>query len=127
MASKIGRMRPLITVVVCLVACHALHGQPTMPAWLLNYPGVTPETTSLAALAEITYVAKAVPDVVAEHYRKLFEAQNLPFQPNSDGMGITVRGAAAECDLLLAIRAREAGTFVRVSCAAKSQPAATST
>jgi hypothetical protein len=116
-------MKLLPAAAVCLSFSQALFCQPTMPSWLANYPGATPQVKTFPALVEATYTTNAGPDLVTDHYRKLFEAQSLLFHPNSDGIGVTVRGAAAECDLLIAIRALDAGTFVRVSCAAKSQSA----
>ena len=118
-------MKLPISAAVCLSFSQALFGQPTMPSWLSNYPGATATLKTFPALIEATYTTDAAPDLVTEHYRKLFETQNLAFQPNSDGIGVTFRGVAAECDLLISIRAgpigRPAGTSVRVGCAAKSQ------
>jgi hypothetical protein len=117
-------MKLPFAAAVCLTFSPALFGQPTMPSWLVNYPGATATLKTFPALVEATYTTDAAPDLVTDHYRKLFEAQNLVFQPNSDGIGVAVR-AAAECDLLISIRAgpigHPAGTSVRVSCAAKSQ------
>ena len=109
-------------IVVCLMAAHPLPGQTTFsfPAWLANYPGVNAETRNFAAMAQSTYTTPAKPDAVSDHYRKLFETQNLPFQPGSDGVGTVIRAAAADYDLLITIRAQDAGTLVRVSCAAKT-------
>jgi len=92
-----------------------------MPTWLATYPGATAETNTSSALVEATYTTAAEPEAVSEHYRKLFEAENLRFMPNSDGIGVTIRGAAQECNLLITIHSQRDGTFVSVSCAAKSQ------
>ena len=93
--------------------------QSRMPAWLADYPGVSPQTRSSAVLVESTYDVAATPGEVIGHYRKLFEAAGLAWQPNLDGVGTVVRGAASECDLLLKIREQGTGTSVRVSCAAR--------
>jgi hypothetical protein len=110
-----------------LTTLQAMLGQsePSMPAWLANYPGVTAQTTRARSLVESSYTAPARPDAVGEHYRKLFEAQNLPFAPNFDGMGTVVRAAAPECDLMISIRAQGAGTSVRVDCTGNEKSAGT--
>jgi hypothetical protein len=111
-----------LTVAVLLTALYTLNGQSplAMPAWLAVYPGASAQTSVFKAMVESTYVATAKPAAVNEHYRKLFEAQNLPFVPNYDGMGTVVRAAAPECDLMITIHALDAGTEVRVDCSAKS-------
>jgi hypothetical protein len=116
-------MKLPLAAAVCLSFPAALFCQPTMPSWLVNYPGATAQVKSFPALVEATYTTGAAPDAVTDHYRKLFEAQNLAFQPNSDGVGVMVRGSAAECNLLITIHAQGEGAFVRVGCAAKSQSA----
>ena len=97
-----------------------------MPPWLESYPGSTPTVHASGSLLESTYETPAQPTEVAEHYRKLFEAAGLRFQANPDGSGTSIRGDAAECDLLILIRKRPAGTFVDVNCAAKSSSPASS-
>lgn len=94
-----------------------------MPGWLTPYPGVTTQTSASKALLESTYSVPDKPSVIIEHYRKLFASQGLPYIPNFDGMGNVVRAAAAECDLMITIRAQDSATHVRVDCAAKSVPA----
>jgi hypothetical protein len=91
-----------------------------MPAWLAPYPETTAQTKSFPAYVESTYTTPAAPAAVLDHYRKLFEAAGLTFQPGSDGIGTVIRGAAAECDLLITVRGQAAGTLVRANCAAKS-------
>jgi hypothetical protein len=98
---------------------------PSMPAWLVSYPGATPDSRTMGGLLESTYTTTAKPTQVVEHYRGLFEAAGLRFQPNADGIGTVVRADAAECDLLILIRVRPPGTFVDVNCAAKSQALST--
>jgi len=119
-------MKKRLCAVAVLMVPVPLLCQPSMPAWLVAYPGAAVETNASSALVEAAYTTSATPDAVSEHYRKLFEAANLPFEPNPDGIGTTVRGAAAECDLLIAIHGQKDGTFVSVSCAAKSLPSASS-
>ena len=81
---------------------------------------------NVVILVESTYTTAAKPAQVVEHYRKLFEAAGLQFQPNPDGIGTAIRGDAAECDLLILIREQAPGAFVDVNCAAKSQALSTS-
>jgi hypothetical protein len=94
--------------------------QLAMPGWLVPYPGANAETRDFHAYLESAYTTSAAPAAVTEHYRKLFETAGLAFQPNSDGVGVNVRGAASECDLMISIRTQAAGTAVKVSCAEKS-------
>jgi hypothetical protein len=105
---------------VCLLFARVLFCQPAMPPWLITYPGASPQTKTLPVLVEDTYSTDAAAERVTEHYRNLFEAQGLAFHPNSDGIGTVLRAPAAECNLLISIRPRESGTFVRVSCASKA-------
>jgi len=100
--------------------------QPVMPSWLANYPGATAQTTNSPALVEVTYATAAPPAAVQDHYRKLFESRNLPFNANQDGVGIVVR-ASAECDLMITVRAAGGGSAVRVSCADNSAPSSLTT
>jgi hypothetical protein len=101
---------------------------PSFPSWLKSYPGPTPIVRSSGSLIESTYTTAAQPEEIIGHYRKLFEAAGLPFQPNADGLGTSIRGEARECDLLIQIRGRSEGAFVDVNCSAKtaSSPASAS-
>ena len=95
-----------------------------LPEWLESYPGATPAVRTTEFLFESSYTVAAQPVEIVEHYRKLFEAAGLPFRPNADGIGTSIRSSAPECDLLIQIRTRQQGTFVDVNCASKTQPAA---
>ncbi len=94
--------------------------QLSMPPWLTNFPGATAETHATPGLVESNYETSAPAAEVIHHYRSVFADKKLPFHPNADGIGVTIRGAAPECDLLIQIRASETGTAVQVDCAAKS-------
>lgn len=94
----------------------------SLPPWLENYPGAAPAVHSSSTLAESSYTIAAPPAQIVEHYRKMFDAAGLPFQPDSDGLGTSIRAAARECDLLIQIRERAEGAFVHVNCSAKTQP-----
>jgi hypothetical protein len=88
-----------------------------MPAWLTPYPGAQAES---ANAVDTSYSVAARPEAVVAHYRKLITAAALPFVPNFDGMGTSIRAAATECDLLIRIRESDGGALVRVSCMAKT-------
>jgi hypothetical protein len=93
-----------------------------MPSWLATYPGTVASRQNLGAMVVDTYNTAASADSVRDHYRELFEGQNLPFSPVTNSMGTTVR-ASAECgELVLSIHSRSAGSSVRVSCAVKITP-----
>ncbi|MGA9671678.1 MAG: hypothetical protein WBQ94_20880 [Terracidiphilus sp.] len=97
-------------------------GAISFPSWLVNYPGVTPDERSNGSLVEKTYIVDAEPMEVEGHYRELFEARGLTFQPSWDGMGMSARIEVPECVLLIVIRKRPDGTLTKVSCAAKVDP-----
>lgn len=97
----------------------AFADQISFPAWLADYPAATADVHQSDLLIEHTYTAAAQASEVLAHYRKLFEGASLSFQPNPDGIGTSIRAAAPECDLLIQIRTRSAGTFVDVNCAAR--------
>jgi hypothetical protein len=98
----------------------AISGQPLSP-WLIPYPGAEGVTrTSLVDRNEVTYTTDRKPDEVVSHYQRLITAAGLPFVPGFDGLGTSIRAAAAECDLLVNVREQGTGTLVRASCASKS-------
>ena len=109
-------MKKFLAGAVLLLATVGLRCQPAMPSWLLNYPGVTAQAEALGPVVTVNYTTPASPDAVRDHYRELFEAQNLPF-PAASPSGSTIARAAAGCgDLLLTIHSRGSGSAVRVSC-----------
>ena len=114
-------------VAICAVSTTIAQGGFAMPAWLTSFPGATPEVKSSDSEVRATYTVEAQPAEVLAHYRALFEAQGLAFQPNPDGMGTTIRAEAKECSLLILIRSRSDGTYASVDCSAKSDGAALST
>jgi hypothetical protein len=95
---------------------------PSVPAWLVSYPGASARTQATPRLVESTYETEASASDVIAHYRKLFEGAGMEFHPNFDGVGTSVRGVAAEGDVLILIRAQGKGTAVRVNVAAKAVP-----
>jgi len=122
----LSKSRFLAAVTFLLFALTAAFSQApfSMPAWLENYPGANATLQAGDSSAEVSYIVDAQPAEVVAHYRKLFEAQGLAFQPNPDGMGTSIRVAARECDLLILIRSRAEGTYAKVSCTAKADAVA---
>jgi hypothetical protein len=98
----------------------------SFPPWLQNYPGVTATVRSSNFMVESSYTASATPADIVKFYNPLFDAAGLRFQPNDDGIGTSIRAEAPECDLLIQIRSRPEGTFVKVNCSAKTQAATSS-
>jgi hypothetical protein len=93
----------------------------SLPPWLKSYPGATPTLRSSDSVIESSYTTSAQTEDIVKHYGTLLEAAGLPFEPNPDGVGTSIRAAARECDLLIQIRGRPEGTFVKVNCSAKAQ------
>jgi hypothetical protein len=112
--------RYLCVLLAAFALVAVCQSPPSMPSWLVSYPGVTASSRVMGTLVESTYTTAAKTAQVVDHYRKLFEDAGLRFLPNADGMGTSIRGDAAECDLLILIREQAPGSFVDVSCSAKS-------
>jgi hypothetical protein len=123
MSGQIG-LKKLCSAQILLAFISTAAGQQAslvMPSWLTPYPGANATTlASSASLVEISYTTSAKPDEVVAHYRRLIETAGLRFTSNFDGSGTSIRGAAAECDLLIKVREEGEGTSARVSCATKS-------
>jgi hypothetical protein len=122
--------KSLILASFAIFALTAAFSQeaPSIPPWLKSYAGANPTVHSSRTLVESSYTTSAQTEEIIRHYRTLFEAAGLPFQPNADGLGTSIRGEARECDLLIQIRSRSEGAFVDVNCSAKtaSSPASAS-
>lgn len=125
-------MRRMVSTL--LLGTSVLLGQtapnhPSLPHWLIPYPGASPATTVSSTLVESSYTAAAKPEDVSEHYAKLLASNGLTFVSNFDGFGTSIRASAPECDLLIKIRESSFGTGVKLSCASKegsAQPQAES-
>lgn len=115
-------MKSFPAVVALLIAPACLWCQPMMPSWLATYPGAVASRQNLGAMVVDAYNTTASADAVREHYRELFEGQNLPFSPVTNSFGTTVRANAESGELLLTIHSRGAGSSVRVSCTVKITP-----
>src|SRR5579862_6786273 len=100
-------MRRLVSTL--LLGTSVLLGQtapthPSLPPWLIPYPGASEVTTASSRLLESSYTAAAKPEDVSEHFAKLFATNGLTFVSNFDGFGTSIRASAPECDLLIKIR-----------------------
>ena len=101
----------------------ALAATLSMPDWLAPYPGSKPNTQTYDGVVESSYVTVAKPAAIVAHYQKEFDAAQVAADVNDDGQGVAMRGAAAECDLLIRVRQQGAGSLVSVSCSGKSSAA----
>jgi hypothetical protein len=126
---KVSNMAPskLLRAMVFLAGLGPMVAQqgqtpPVMPKWLVSFPGVTARVRTSTLLVEARYETTAPVAEVMAHYRKLFEGAGLPFHANATGMGVSIRGAAPECALLIQISQQGYGSQVQVSCAV--EPAA---
>ncbi len=95
----------------------------SLPDWLAPYPGVAPSMRTSAGLIESSYNAGVKPADIVAHYEKEFAAAHVESMANDDGIGISLRGSAPECDLLIKIREQSGGSFVSVNCSEKSSSA----
>ena len=115
--------RILLPAVVLLGSLSAQERPLAMPEWLTSFPGAQKEAGSVFTnRIENTYTVGAKSGEVARHYQDLFGSANLPYLASPDGIGTSIRAAAAECDLLITLRDQESGTAVRVNCIAKAAP-----
>jgi hypothetical protein len=114
------RLLICVLLVECAGAMCGAQGALEMPAWLVPYPGMTAESRQTASGAETAYTVDAPVSEVLGHYRRLVMQRGLAFKPNDTGDGFFVRVAAAECDLAISIRARNAETEVKVTCSPKT-------
>src|SRR5437899_1647602 len=98
--SAMRRKQPIL-LLACLAARALLCAQdaPSMPSWLTVYPGADEQTRRLGPLVESNYTVAAPPRDVLSHFRQLFAAAGLPFQPGAGGNGFMIRAAPQECDL----------------------------
>ncbi len=103
-----------------LVFCLAL----SLPPWLELHPGAQVQSSQSPGLLESSYTLAMKPTEAAAHFQTVFAKAKLAYSPNADGIGLSARVAAPECDLLLQFHPAPGGTTVRIHCAAKSAPAA---
>jgi hypothetical protein len=121
-----GKSLVFTTFAICALTPAFSQQVSTLPPWLESYVGATATVVSSDSIVESSYTTSSQPADIVKHYSTLLEAAGLPFQPNSDGIGTSIRAAAHECDLLIQIRSTPEGSFVKVSCSAKTQSSSTS-
>jgi hypothetical protein len=111
-------MRALIAALsmTCAAAQFVTPVPSVMPAWLVPYPGASPQNRKIFNTVESTYAVAAAPHEILAHFRTLFGSAGLPFQPDPMGGGFLIRSAAPECDLEVSIRRRDVDTAVKVTC-----------
>ncbi len=97
-----------------------------LPPWLELHPAAKPNLADSPGMIEASYVLPAKPAEAVEHFTTLFAKAKLAFSPAADGIGISARVAAPECDLLLQFHPAAAGTTVRIYCTAKTPAPAAS-
>jgi len=110
------RLSILAFTAACAAAQFVTPDPAVMPAWIVPYPGVTPVDKQELRIATSSYTTGAPPHDVLTHFRNLFAAAKLPFQPDAMGYGFLIRSAAPGCDLDISIRRLDPGTSVRVTC-----------
>jgi hypothetical protein len=103
-------------MAACAMAQFVTPVPSVMPAWLIPYPGAGAQSRQIFNSVESSYTLAAAPHEVLAHFRTLFSAASLPFQPDPLGGGFLIRSAAPECDLDISIRRRDSNTEVKVTC-----------
>jgi hypothetical protein len=91
-----------------------------LPSWLEPPAGVNAKTVNSENQVETSYTLPMEPVEVAEQLSQLFAKASIAFAANDDGIGLSGRAAAPECDLLVQLRPTSPGTKVRIYCTAKS-------
>ncbi|HEY1755600.1 MAG TPA: hypothetical protein VGG72_09415 [Bryobacteraceae bacterium] len=101
---------------VCASAQFVTPVPSAMPAWMVPYPGAAAQNRRILNAVEASYTVAVAPHDVLAHFRTLFAAAGLPFEPDPLGGGFLLRAAAPECDLDISIRRRDSDTEVKVTC-----------
>jgi hypothetical protein len=110
------RLAILLLTLRCAAGDFATPVPSVMPAWIRPYPGVPAENRRKGNSVESSFTAPVAPHDVLSHYRALFKAAGVPFDPDPMGGGFLIRAALPECDFEVAIRRVDADTSVRVTC-----------
>jgi hypothetical protein len=110
-----------LTILFNLSSLHAQGGAaPEWPHWLNIPVEWKAEKSESPGLVSLHYQVKDKADEAAKKLSEFFAAAKLPYAPQADGIGLSAKVAAAECDLLLQFHPTNAGTQVSIHCAAKS-------
>jgi hypothetical protein len=108
--------------VLVLAAPVCLRSQPTLPAWLLAYPGAHITRSNLAAISGASFTTADAPETVANYYAQAFASQGLTFAPKSNRFATTIR-ADADCgELSISVTKKDDGSSVQLNCRVKFQP-----
>jgi hypothetical protein len=110
------RLAILVLAVGCSAGDFATPVPSVMPAWVRPYPGVSAENLRKGNSVESSFSVAVAPHDVLSHYRALFKAAGVPFEPDPTGGGFLIRAPIPECDLEIAIRRRDSDTSVHVTC-----------
>jgi hypothetical protein len=115
-------MRRLFAGVLVLAAPVCLQSQPTLPSWLLIYPGGHLIRSNLAAISGASFTTGDAPETVVDYYAQAFASQGLVFAPKSNRFATTIR-ADADCgELSISVSKKDSGSSVDLSCRVKFQP-----
>jgi hypothetical protein len=108
--------------VLLLAASVCAQSQPTLPPWLLAYPGAHLVRSNLSAMSAASFTTADAPETVVAYYAQAFQSQGLLFAPASNRFNTTIR-ADADCgELSVSVMKRADGASVQLNCRVKFQP-----
>jgi len=120
----LNRWRVAALAFTCATSQAGPQAVPSIPAWLVAYPGASVQTKQLRDGVEASYSATATPHEVIAYFKKLFAENGLKFDPMPTGDGSFARTDAPECALAVSIRTRQShladdvplDTAVKITC-----------
>jgi hypothetical protein len=115
-------MRRLLSGVLALAAPVCAQPQPTLPPWLLAYPGAHVVRSNLSAMSAASFTTADAPETVVDYYRQALASQGLMFAPKSNRFTTTIRTDADCGELSISIMKRDDGASVQLNCRVKFQP-----
>lgn len=108
--------------VLVLVAPLCLWSQPTLPSWLLAYPGAHIVRSNLSAMSAASFTTSDASETVVDYYAQAFASQGLMFAAKSNRFTTTIR-ADGDCgELSISVMKKDDGSSVQLSCRVKFQP-----
>ncbi len=115
-------MRRLLTGVLVLIAPICLRSQPTLPAWLLTYPGAHLVRSNLSAMSAASFTTTDAPETVVAYYAQAFAGQGLTFAPKPNRFATNIE-IDADCGVLsISVMKKDAGSSIDLNCRVKFQP-----
>jgi hypothetical protein len=115
-------MQRLVAGVLVLVAPVCLRSQPTLPMWLLAYPGAHIVRSNLPAVSAASFTTADASETVVDYYRHAFESEGLVFAAKSNRFTTMIR-ADADCgELSISVMKKDDGSSVQLNCRVKFQP-----